>query len=153
MAGLRESALGRAVLVATALALAWGIWNVTLRPYSADHYQCENAVSVLTSSPTTETVVHPARRPPLDSNGDGEVSDFERMHYEASEDAPRLGRTITLNDDAHEACQAGLAEPGFWVRGMAPLVLLIGGVLVARYIATGRLRQRSSPVTDKEDAT
>lgn len=146
MAGLRESTAGRAVLVAIGLALAWGVWNLTLRPYDASFlHRCENAVSVLTSSPTTSTVVPSAPRSRLDKDGDGQVSDFERDLYEARKEVPKAtGEPIQFGDSRHEECREALFEVEFWFRALWPLAVIVGGAVTVRYITTGSVR-RDSP--------
>lgn len=120
MAGLRETTVGRAVLVAAVLALGWAAWNLTLRPYPSDF--CSSPLSEFSES--TDDEMQARTRPRSEEP-------FGRILSSQEREARRLAAL----------CPDPSTEAGFWFRGLAPLVVVVGGGLAVRYIATGSVRQ------------
>lgn len=154
MAGLRESAVGRAFVVGMVLATAWATWNLTLRPYPSNY--CDGPVAVLSWSPEpVESRPTPRRSvaPRLDDNGDGMVSDFERRFYEAGQNVPQASGNFTptsAGELRNDRCRDALTEVGFWMRGLWPLFVLVGGAVVVRYVTTGNVRRPASEDPENE---
>ncbi|MFP5321806.1 MAG: hypothetical protein ACLGIC_08145 [Acidimicrobiia bacterium] len=141
MAGLRDSAVGRAFIVAVVLATAWAAWSLTFRSYEAGRHHCEGAVPVLTWSEP---------KPPLDLNDSGTVSRTEMSIYREREAESPFGRIRGLDEVRNEACRDSLSEAGFWFRGLAPLLVIVGGAAAFRYVTTGRVRS-ASPQDPKDE--
>jgi hypothetical protein len=152
MAGLRESAVGRAFLVAVVLSLAWGVWNLTVRPYGEPY--CDGPLAVVTSEPEEPTRQRRPRVPPseMDRDGDGFISELERNLAEASRDIPpATGAASSYESVRQEQCRAALNESGFWFRGLGPLAFVVVGGVALRYITTGSVGKRSPQDPSDED--
>lgn len=136
------------MLVATVLALGWGAWNLIVRPYPSDY--CGSPISALTDDDVEAETETRRQRFGADRNGDGVVTDAEREFFAESlpplfpSEEREIARLVAL-------CPNPATAPGFWFRGLAPLVVVLGGVVVVRYIATGSIRERSPQDPERED--
>lgn len=152
MGGLRESVVGRLLLVVLVATALWGAWSLILRPYPSGS-NCGTPVAALTK-PSVEIprATEPEPRPPRqpDYDGNGRVTDFEQELFDNSGDAAEsLSRVpgnarerarATVAEANRVQCRDALAEAGFWIRGLGPFAAVVGSVAVGMFVMTGHVR-------------